>query len=85
MNERNSLIWDRVWQHDSYSDHNLRSKTAKFKINHFEKMAVPFKESVNILEIGCGSGFVARELIKKYSIKITAIDYSQVAIMRRIL
>lgn len=47
--------------------------------------ALPLKEGMRILEIGCGPGVLAREIAKKYdNIYVLAIDRSEKAIRQAI-
>jgi len=67
--------------HDSkqstMADVFIRDKEVDELIKNIQKINTLFSESPNILEVGCGNGYLAQELIKKIQNKITAIDFSE--------
>lgn len=75
----NKKFWDRVWKNDSYSNEHLRILKAKTKINILLKHISPDR-NWNVIDLGCGGGYVSEELYRRISCNITAVDFSDSAI-----
>ncbi len=72
-------VWDNVWKSDVYSDPELRKVKAKRKVENLLNH-VKINSSTTILDLGCGGGYVTRELYNKTGAKIYGIDNSEEAI-----
>lgn len=72
-------VWDDVWKKDVYSKPDLRREKAAIKI---EKLLnyINIESSTTVLDLGCGGGYVARELFFKTNAQIFGIDSSKEAI-----
>ncbi len=72
-------VWDNVWKRDVYSKPNLRKEKATVKV---EKLLyhIAIDSSMIVLDLGCGGGYIARELYNKTRAQIYGIDSSEEAI-----
>jgi SAM-dependent methyltransferase len=52
------------------------SKDYNAKIIEIEALSKFFKKNIKVLEFGCGNGYTALELAKRFNVKIDAYDYS---------
>jgi tRNA1(Val) A37 N6-methylase TrmN6 len=52
------------------------SKDYNAKIIEIEALSKFFKKNIRVLEFGCGNGYTALELAKRFNAKIDACDYS---------
>lgn len=79
FNKSNINVWDNVWKKDVYSKPELRSEKAAIKV---EKLLCHIKmdSATTVLDLGCGGGYVARELFSKTNAQIYGIDNSEKAI-----
>jgi len=72
-------IWDNIWIKDSYAEEDLRKIKAKIKTDYIEDN-VNIRKTDNLLDIGCGGGYVSKELKERFGCNVTGIDASRVAI-----
>lgn len=72
-------LWDNIWLNDSYSDPSLRKLKAKYKLDLFCDDICINSDTICV-DIGCGGGYISRELYKNYKCKIYSCDNSSVAI-----
>ena len=72
-------VWDNVWKRDVYSKPDLRKEKAAVKVEKLLKH-IMIDSSTIVLDLGCGGGYVARELYNKTNSQIYGIDSSKEAI-----
>ena len=60
----NANIWDNVWKTDVYSKPDLRKEKAAIKVEKLLKH-ITIDNSTMVLDLGCGGGYIARELYNK--------------------
>lgn len=72
-------VWDKVWEGDTYSQKDLRKLKAQFKIRMLLSKVKP-KHNWNVIDLGCGGGYLSEELYRKVNCQITGIDFSIEAI-----
>jgi 2-polyprenyl-3-methyl-5-hydroxy-6-metoxy-1,4-benzoquinol methylase len=77
--KQNSDYWDNIWKGNDYSTDNLRKLKAQVKVDILFRSYKP-QESWQIVDFGCGPGYIAEEIYNKVQCKITCIDSSSVAI-----
>ena len=75
----NANIWDNVWKTDVYSKPDLRKEKAAIKVEKLLKH-ITIDNSTMVLDLGCGGGYIARELYNKTRAQIYGIDSSNEAI-----
>ncbi len=71
--------WDPIWKNDSYSETSLRRIKASVKADSFAFFLNLKTEDV-CLDIGCGGGYVSKELSDRFKCKIIGCDTSIEAI-----
>lgn len=76
-NERE--LWNKVWNSNHYADKDLRKLKAKVKIDFLLSHIKP-NPSWQIIELGCGGGYLCEELYERTGCKITGVDFSDIAI-----
>lgn len=79
LNRNKVNVWDRVWEQDVYSKPELREEKAKAKVDKLLNHIV-IESSTVVLDLGCGGGYVARELYNRTGAQIYGIDSSEEAI-----
>lgn len=72
-------VWNNVWKGDVYSKPDLRKMKAKEKVDRLLKH-VNISNSTVVLDLGCGGGYVSRELYKRTKAQIYGVDSSDEAI-----
>lgn len=72
-------VWDKVWESDSYSTPKLREDKTKYKLDFIEKN-INVNQQCICADIGCGGGYISKELFQRYKCKIFSIDESNEAI-----
>ena len=72
-------VWDDVWKNDRYSNPQLRITKAREKLDFFLKH-VNIDASMQVLDVGCGGGYVANELYNRTGARIIGLDHSEEAI-----
>ena len=72
-------VWDEVWNNDVYSDKYLREVKAEYKISKLLQL-LNITEKQTVIDIGCGGGYITKELYLRTKAKIYAIDSSTQAI-----
>lgn len=68
-------VWDQVWKNDNYSQEVLRKLKANYKIKLLLSKVNP-KENWDVIDLGCGAGYLSEELYRKVNCRITGIDFS---------
>lgn len=76
-------VWDKIWEKDSYSNPELRKTKAKQKIDLLCK-DLEINEGSICVDIGCGGGYISKEIFDRYKCtiyscdsSITAVEYAQ--------
>ncbi len=77
--KNNCTLWNLVWGGDRYSNPQLRLEKARFKINNFKSMGINF-DFENILDLGCGGGYVSYNIVSEHGCQILAVDISDNAL-----
>lgn len=72
-------VWDKIWCHDSYSDPELRRIKAKYKVDMFKDLISINSNSVCV-DVGCGGGYISKEVFNKYKCSLFSLDNSHTAI-----
>lgn len=72
-------IWDNIWKKDSYSVPELRKEKAKHKVDLFCKNLNICENSICV-DIGCGGGYISKEIFNRYNCYIYSFDNSTSAI-----
>ncbi len=65
MGHISRTVWDRVWQGDRYSRATVRLSRARHKLDWLTSRGWLHGVAGRVLEIGCGSGYVLRELVQR--------------------
>ena len=79
INKKKNNVWDNVWDKDVYSKPDLRREKAIEKVDRLINHIMIDKSTV-VLDLGCGGGYVSRELYNRTGAKIYGIDNSEKAI-----
>lgn len=79
FNQNDINVWDNVWKEDVYSKPELRSEKATIKVDKLLDH-IGIGSATTVLDLGCGGGYVARELFSKTAAHIYGIDSSEKAI-----
>lgn len=77
--EKKVNVWDNVWKKDVYSRPDLRREKAAIKVKKLLSY-IKIKSATVVLDLGCGGGYIARELFSKTNAQIYGIDSSKEAI-----
>lgn len=72
-------VWDKIWENDSYSTPELRKMKAKYKVNLFCN-DLEINENSICVDIGCGGGYISKEIFDRYKCSIHSCDNSITAI-----
>ena len=72
-------IWDGIWECDFYSVPELRKKKASYKVDLFQD-AINIDSDTICVDVGCGGGYVSKELYKRFNCTIFSCDSSTSAI-----
>lgn len=65
------------WNHQAKLKLAAGSKDIIAKQLEIEAIAKHIQDGMNILEVGCGNGITAIELVRRFDIKLTGIDFSE--------
>ena len=71
--------WDPIWKNDSYSEVSLRKLKAFTKVDLFSSF-LGLKTDDICLDVGCGGGYISKELFDRFNCKIIGCDNSVEAI-----
>lgn len=71
--------WAPIWKNDSYSETSLRRIKASVKADSFA-FFLDLKTEDVCLDVGCGGGYVSKELSYRFNCKIIGCDTSIEAI-----
>lgn len=77
--KKKANVWDNVWKRDVYSRPDLRREKAAIKVKKLLSN-IKIKSATIVLDLGCGGGYIARELFSKTNAQIYGIDSSEEAI-----
>ena len=66
----------KFWNTNAKLNKLAGSKDYNAKIIEIEALSKFFKKNIRVLEFGCGNGYTALELAKRFNVKIDACDYS---------
>jgi len=66
----------KFWNNNAKLKKLAGTKDYNAKIIEIEALSKFFKKNIRVLEFGCGNGFTALELAKRFNVKIDACDYS---------
>jgi cyclopropane fatty-acyl-phospholipid synthase-like methyltransferase len=82
--QRANLTWSEVWKAHDYSDQDLRSRKATYKLGFFEKcLRQRLPAQPRVLDVGCGSGAWINAILNVWpNAMIVGIDVSEEAISR---
>lgn len=72
-------VWDYVWNGDSYSDPELRKAKANYKLEIFKKY-INLKEDSLCVDVGCGGGYISKEINSVFKCNVYSLDSSRSAI-----
>lgn len=72
-------IWNQIWNYDSYSIPELRRKKAKYKVDNFKDF-LSIDYNTVCVDIGCGGGYISKEIYDRYNCCIFSCDSSSTAI-----
>lgn len=78
-NKKKENVWDEVWKKDVYSEPELRKRKAQKKVEKLLQY-VDIKDSTIVLDLGCGGGYISRELYNRTGAQIYGVDSSKEAI-----
>lgn len=79
MADYSDTVWNKIWQHDSYSDANLRKEKARYKVNNFCNY-ISINPDTVCADLGCGGGYISSEIATKYKCNVIGLDFSDQAI-----
>lgn len=68
-------VWDKIWIKDVYSDEKLRQLKATQKVKKLLQV-LPIGEGDKVLDIGCGGGYISKEIYSQTKAKVFALDNS---------
>lgn len=72
-------VWDNVWDSDSYSNPELRKNKAKCKLDLIQdELNISF--NTVCVDVGCGGGYISKELYERFNCKVISFDSSEKAI-----
>lgn len=80
MKREQGNVWDRVWEKDGYSAPDLRKLKACKKVDKLFEILPTLDENMVLVDIGCGGGYVSKEIYDRIHNKIICIDESYEAI-----
>ena len=72
-------VWDAIWDSDSYSTPKLREEKAKYKLDSIEEYISVNQQDICV-DLGCGGGYISKELFLRNKCKVLSIDESKTAI-----
>lgn len=72
-------VWDAIWDSDSYSNPKLREEKAKYKLDSIEEYISVNQQDICV-DLGCGGGYISKELFLRYKCKVLSLDESKTAI-----
>ena len=77
--KEDASFWNQIWRRDSYSSPELRILKSKEKVDLLLQM-VNITTGWEVLDVGCGGGYISEELYSRINCNITGIDFSKTAI-----